>query len=483
MSRAALATFRDRAVVVALAVCAAVSAVVGGGAGCTRTPEEQCQAGDAARCHELGRAVEDSDAPKARAYFAEGCRFGLSPSCAAFEALSARKATPVPQEIPKVKKPVATDPFAALVQPAPRRQRPAAPDATPCVAGDLDVCRVLVLKDATPQQALQERCQTTPDACVILAHALRRGAGVEKDNATASALYTRACENDQRGEACAALGFMLRRGYGLDPSEESAQLAYKRACDLGYRDGCHALVDTMEKNAGCFLGDADCTVDIRHAYAAAAVEDQEKRPPPDEERRVALRSSCDKGASNDCFALAMALDTQPKPGAADLEEARTLFRFACSRDHIRACAALGWYMWNGRGGFAADAEGAATILKKACDGQSGPGCVHLATALYGSDGLAPDATLWVQLNVHACGLGSVLGCNHAGWAHIYARGVPYDLDVAERYLQQAARVNLPEALSNLGLVHARRHGEAAAAPYFVRACRAGHTPSCQRVSL
>jgi TonB family protein len=77
-------------------------------------------------------------------------------------------------------------------------------------------------------------------ACFLLGHIYRYGAGVERDEARARALFEKACDGGEAG-ACVSLGDAYASGVGIPRDERQATGRYRQACEGGNAVGCIAL--------------------------------------------------------------------------------------------------------------------------------------------------------------------------------------------------------------------------------------------------
>ena len=73
--------------------------------------------------------------------------------------------------------------------------------------------------------------------CSNLALMFANGRSVDKDEARAAALYTKACEGGY-AEGCYSLGFAFAKGIGVRQNSARATELFAKACETGYAVGC-----------------------------------------------------------------------------------------------------------------------------------------------------------------------------------------------------------------------------------------------------
>jgi hypothetical protein len=124
-----------------------------------------------------------------------------------------------------------------------------------------------VSKDEASAVALATKACEEGDAagCFSLGVLFEQGNGVDVDQARAKALYARACEKGEaRGclnsytdacdggktRGCVELGSLFEQGHGVRKNEEYAATLYTKACDGGEAEGCFKLGVLFEEGAG-----------------------------------------------------------------------------------------------------------------------------------------------------------------------------------------------------------------------------------------
>lgn len=188
-------------------------------------------------------------------------------------------------------------------------------------------------------------------ACVNLAGAFDKGAGVKVDKVRAAALYARACELGEPFSCTRAAG-MYQDGGEVPTEPERARMLHELSVPL-YEKAC-----ARENASAC--------VNLARMYANGHGVER------DGQRAIELRTRACSSDSASCFDLANAYyhgDGIPQ----DLERAAEFFDKACNRGNPAACfllAGLTERDVGGRGG----PKAAIGLYKRACASGFEPAC-------------------------------------------------------------------------------------------------------------
>lgn len=194
----------------------------------------QCDKGDRASCHELGRLYQDGtggtakDPARARTLFEKACGLDFGGGCSDLG-------------------------IALLTGDASAKDPPRAATSfeRACKLGEANGCFNLanlyyegvgVAADKAKSFSLYEQACNAGKAagCINLGAAYDDGEGVAVDKPKAFSLFKRACEGDEP-IGCNNLAFMFAQGSGTTADQAQAARYYERGCTLGNAKACEYL--------------------------------------------------------------------------------------------------------------------------------------------------------------------------------------------------------------------------------------------------
>jgi uncharacterized protein len=194
----------------------------------------QCDKGDRASCHELGRLYQDGasgvakDPTRARTLFERSCGMDHGGGCSDFG-------------------------ITLLTGDATAKDPPKAAQSfeRACKLGEANGCFNLanlyyegvgVTADKAKAFSLYEQACNAGKAagCINLGAAYDDGEGVTVDKVKAFSLFKRACEGDE-AIGCNNLAFMFAQGSGTTADQAQAARYYERGCTLGNAKACEYL--------------------------------------------------------------------------------------------------------------------------------------------------------------------------------------------------------------------------------------------------
>lgn len=339
-----------------------------------------------------------------------------------------------------------------------------------------------------------------PQACNDLGGMYEYGrGGLGIDEAAAVKLYQYACEMDD-ARACKNLGWMYMYGHGgLDQDLEMANALYDRACQKGNMRGCAYLGRNYVYGTGGYrdeimgveLFQRSCEQGDYRGCAYLGQAHLEGWGWLQVDKGEALRlyqKACEAGDTLGCAFLGIRYE---KGDVAELKKDETIavlyYRRACESGDYIGCARLGQAYEFGIGGIERDLKKATDFFRKACYRGSLSGCYSLGVAYRDGNGTAKDEQRARVLFEFACLLGEENGCNDLGWMHESGGGgLEKNKIIAADLYRRGCDEGSQDGCINWGGFYQRGWGglsrdQRKAESLYETACATGFSDGCSRL--